>query len=79
MMFYASKLVNDVMAKQEMADLALAGLSAEVQHAIALAEHFEHIHPDEYILPSGWNIAHSETEQIIASESGLWAAGFSRL
>lgn len=74
MMFYASKLVNDVMAKQEMADLALAGLSAEVQSAIALAEHFERITPDEYILPSNLYAAptHDEREHALAAHTSTW-------
>ena len=61
MMIYASKLVADVMAKQEMADMALMGLSVEVQHAIALAEHFQMIVPDEYVLPTD-RLGDSESE-----------------
>lgn len=77
-MFYASKLVNDVMVKQAAADATLAGFSDEVRHAIALAEHFESIQAEEYVVPSRLAIAESD-EQLISAETNLWAGSYSRL
>lgn len=51
MMLYVSELLNAASQKQEFAELAVNGFSAEVQDAIALADHFECIQAEEYVLP----------------------------
>lgn len=79
-MLYSSKLVNDVIAKQALADDHFAGFSVEVQHAIELAEHFEHVHAEQYVLPARWFLPAPPDEQhIIASEASIWAGSYSRL
>lgn len=79
MMFYTSKLVNDVMAKQAAADVTLEGFSSGVRDAIALAEHFECITPEEYVLPSGWAVDEPAEQHPVMSEAGLWVGEYSRL
>jgi hypothetical protein len=51
MMLYVSELLNAASQKQEFAETAVNGFSQEVQAAIALADHFECIQPEEYVLP----------------------------
>lgn len=50
MMFYTSKLLSDATEKQDQAFTAL-GFSEPVLHALALADHFEKIQADEYVIP----------------------------
>lgn len=52
MMFYTSKLMAEATEKQELAELKAMGFSEALQDALALADHFECIQADEYILPN---------------------------
>lgn len=78
-MLYSSKLVNQTQEKQIAADVTLAGFSDGVRQAIALAEHFEKITPEEYVVPAGWSVDETADGGNVASESNLWASGYSRL
>lgn len=51
MMFYTSKLIEDVAAKQEQALMQAQTFSDPIQQAIMLADHFEKIQAEEYIIP----------------------------
>lgn len=51
MMFYTSKLVSDAAEKQEKAVNHSLGFAEPLLHAMALADHFEKIQPEEYVIP----------------------------
>ncbi len=51
MMFYTSKLIEDVAEKQKQALTQSQAFSDPIQHAVMLADHFEKIQAEEYIIP----------------------------
>jgi hypothetical protein len=62
MMFYTSKLLADVNLMQEKAEVSVLNFPDPLQHALALADHFENIQPEEYVIPRMMTIgARSET------------------
>ncbi|MDI7864277.1 hypothetical protein MRS76_20265 [Rhizobiaceae bacterium n13] len=52
MMIYTSKLLAEASEKQEWAEIAATGFPDALQHAMAMADHFENIQAEEYILPT---------------------------
>lgn len=78
-MLYSSKLVNDVQAMQATADETLAGFSVGVREAIALAEHFEKIVPEEYVMPTGCPSRDNLDRNGLMTEANIWAGAYSRL
>lgn len=51
MMFYTSKLISDATERQEQALEAALAFADPLVQAMALADHFEKIQAEEYIIP----------------------------
>lgn len=81
MMFYKSALVSRVMEKQEMAEAELLKLGPEILGAIELAEHFEDIRAEAFVVLNGMQADVDERREMhaITSEAVLPSAMFSRL
>ena len=69
MMFYTSKLLSDAATKQEQALDAALGFSEPLLQAMALADHFEKIQAEEYVIPATAGfVRHDAADRVINTE-----------
>lgn len=71
-MVYTSQLMRDVTQKQDIAELEVLGFSDAQRDALAMADYFDCIHPEEFVLPNSLNIRNKSDDadfQILTTKS----------